>query len=191
MKKYFEQLRPMERRLAVGVIVALILVANYIFIWPHYGDWDTLDNQIRQGQQTLKDWQATIDQTGMYQLKLKKFENQGEFVAAEDQAINFMRTIQMRSQATGVSIENTSRSVEHTNDAFYVEQVQSISVEATDQQLVDFLYQLGNDPSMIRVRDLELQPDGPRQHLEASIQLVASYEKNPAKNLKNSTASVQ
>jgi hypothetical protein len=42
MKKYFEQLRPMERRLAVGVIVALILVANYIFIWPHYGDWDGL-----------------------------------------------------------------------------------------------------------------------------------------------------
>jgi hypothetical protein len=191
MKKYFEQLRPMERRLAVGVIVALILVANYVFIWPYFGEWGNLDHQIQQGQQQLKDWQATIDQMGTYQLKLKKFENQGEFVAAEDQAINFMRTIQTRSQATGVIIDNTSRSVEHTNDAFYVEQVQSISVVATDQQLVDFLYQLGNDPSMIRVRDLELQPDGPRQHLEASIQLVASYEKTPAKNLKNSTASAQ
>ncbi len=191
MKKYFEQLRPMERRLAVGVIVALILVANYVFIWPHFNDWGNLDNQIRQAQQTVRDYQSTIDQVGTYQLKLKKFENQGEFVPAADQAINFIQTIQRRSQATGVNIVNTSRSVTHTNDMFYVEQVQSISVEATDAQLVDFLYQLGTDPSMIRVRDLELQPDGPRQKLEASIQLVASYEKTPSKNLKNSTASAQ
>jgi Tfp pilus assembly protein PilO len=191
MKKYFEQLRPMERRLAVGVIVALILVANYVFIWPHLNDWGNLDNQIRQSHQTLQNYQSTIDQMGAYQIKLKQFENQGEFVPAVEQAITFISTIQARSQATGVSIENTSRSVTHTNDAFYVEQVQSISVVATDQQLVDFLYQLGNDPSMIRVRDLELQPDGPRQHLDASIQLVASYEKTPAKNLKNSTASAK
>jgi len=32
---------------------------------------------------------------------------------------------------------------------------------------------------MIRVRDLELQPDGPRLHLNANIRLVASYQKNP------------
>jgi len=191
MKRYFEQLRPMERRLAVGVIVALILVANYVFIWPYFGEWGNLDNEIRQAQQSLRHYQDTIAQMPVYQLKLKPFENQGEFVAAEDQAINFMRTIQARSAATGVIIDNTSRSVTHTNDAFYVEQVQNISVLATDAQLVDFLYQLGNDPSMIRVRDLELQPDGPRQHLEASIQLVASYEKTPGKNLKNSTASAQ
>jgi len=191
MKRYFEQLRPMERRLAVGVIVALILVANYVFIWPYFGEWGNLDNEIRQAQQSLRHYQDTIAQMPVYQLKLKPFENQGEFVAAEDQAINFMRTIQARSAATGVIIDNTSRSVTHTNDAFYVEQVQNISVLATDAQLVDFLYQLGNDPSMIRVRDLELQPDGPRQHLNASIQLVASYQKTPEKNLKNATASVQ
>jgi hypothetical protein len=68
----------------------------------------------------------------------------------------------------------------HTNDAFFIEQVQNISVVATDQQLVDFLYKLGSGASMIRVRDLELQPDGPRQHLNANIRLVASYQKNPA-----------
>ena len=41
---------------------------------------------------------------------------------------------------------------------------------------------------MIRVRDLELQPDAPRQHLNANIQLVASYQKNDAANLKPATA---
>jgi hypothetical protein len=39
------------------------------------------------------------------------------------------------------------------------------------------------------VRDLELQPDTPRQHLNANIRLVASYQKNaPADTLKPATA---
>jgi hypothetical protein len=54
-------------------------------------------------------------------------------------------------------------------------------VSATDQQLVDFLYKLGSDASMIRVHDLELQSDMVRQHLSADITLVASFQKNPPK----------
>ncbi len=191
MKKYFEQLRPMERRLAVGVIVALILVANYVFIWPYYGQWGDFDRKIDEAHRTLKDYQDTIAQTPMIQRKLKPFENQGEFVPADDQSVNFLRTIQKTSADAGVAIVNNSRSTTVTNDAFYIEQVQNISVVATDQQLVDFLYRLGMDPAMVRVRDLELQPDGPRQHLDASIQLVASYQKTSGKTLKNTTASAQ
>jgi hypothetical protein len=71
-----------------------------------------------------------------------------------------------------------------------VEQVQNITVLATEEQLVDFLYKLGTGASMIRVRDLELQPDQPRQRLVANIKLVASYQKNPpaASAAKTSTA---
>ena len=39
VKKFFAQLRPLERRLAVAVLVALFLVLNYIFVWPHFSDW--------------------------------------------------------------------------------------------------------------------------------------------------------
>ena len=39
---------------------------------------------------------------------------------------------------------------------------------------------LGSGASMIRVRDLELQPDPPKQRLNANIRLVASYQKNRA-----------
>ena len=44
----------MERRLAVGVIVVLLLVVNYVIIWPHFGDWGNLDYNIRR-RQTLQD----------------------------------------------------------------------------------------------------------------------------------------
>ena len=32
-------LRPLERRLVVGVTVVLVLVLNGAFIWPHFSDW--------------------------------------------------------------------------------------------------------------------------------------------------------
>ena len=180
MKKYFAHLRPLERRLAVGVVVVLILVLNFVFIWPHFSDWSKLQGRLKNAHDTLASYQAAIAQATNYQAQVKSLEGQGEFVALEDQAINFMRTIQAQAEASGVGRANYSRSIMHTNDAFFIEQVQNINVVATDQQLVDFLYKLGSGASMIRVRDLELQPDGPRLHLNANIRLVASYQKNPA-----------
>ena len=104
-------------------------------------------------------------------------------------AVNMMRTIQNQSAQSGVIIGSYSPSRTVANDAFFVEQVQNINVTANDEQLVDFLYKLGSGASMIRVRDLELQPDPARTQLNASIRLVASYQKNAtAKNLKPATA---
>jgi len=42
VKKYFMQLRPLERRLAVGVLVVLFLALNYVFVWPHFSDFGKL-----------------------------------------------------------------------------------------------------------------------------------------------------
>lgn len=180
MKKYFSQLRPLERRLAVGGVVVLIVVLNWWWVWPHFSDWGNLRRQLDDAHRKLKLYQETAAQIPDYQAKVKTFESQGEFVAPNDQAINFTRTIQSQSSASGVGLNNTSRQLTRTNDAFFIEQIQNVNVTATDEQLVDFLYKLGSGASMIRVRDLELQPDTAHQHLNANIKLVASYQKNPA-----------
>jgi len=191
MKKFFAQLRPMERRLAVGVLVVLILVLNYVFIWPHRSDWSNLHSRLDDARQKLALYQTTISQTTNYEEQVKEFENQGEFVAPEDQSIDFLRTIQSQALASGVGMGNMSRPNTRTNDAFFVEQIQNINVTATDEQLVDFLYKLGSDVSMIRVLDLELQPDPPHQKLNANIKLVASYQRNAPSNLKTTTANAK
>ncbi len=180
IKKYFSQLRPLERRLVVGGIVVLIVVLNWWWVWPHFSDWSNLHRQLEDAQRKLKLYQETAAQIPDYEAKVKAFQSQGEFVPPQDQAINFTRTIQSQSAQSGVGIVNTSRQSTRTNDAFFVEQVQNINVIATDEQLVDFLYKLGSGISMIRVRDLELQPDSAHQHLTANIRLVASYQKNQA-----------
>ena len=191
MKKFFAQLRPLERRLAVGVLVVLILVLNWVFIWPHFSDWSNLHHRLEGARQKLALYQTTILQTSNYEAQVKGFESQGEFVAPEDQSINFLRTIQSQALASGVGMSSMSRPMTVTNDAFFVEQIQNINVSATDDQLVDFLYKLGSDVSMVRVRDLELQPDPPHQKLIANIKLVASYQRNAPASLKTTTANVK
>jgi Tfp pilus assembly protein PilO len=189
MKKYFAHLRPMERRLVVGVAVVLLIVLNAVFIWPHFKDWGDLHDRLDEAHRKLKLYQEATTQIPALQKQVNNFKSAGEFVAPEDQAINLMRTIQAQAAVSGFGIQNYSRSLMRTNDAFFVEQVQNINVTATEEQLVDFLYKLGSGASMIRVRDLELQPDPPRQRLIANIKLVASYQKNPtAAPAKSSTA---
>jgi hypothetical protein len=188
MKKYFAHLRPLERRLAVGVLVILIIVLNWVFIWPHFSDWGDLQKRGDDARRKLKLYQTAIAQMPGYEAQVKNLQSQGEFVTPEDQAINMMRTIQSQAAQSGVGIVNYSRSIVHTNQ-FFMEQVQNITAIADDKQLVDFLYKLGSGASMTRVIDLEMQPDAARQHLNANIRLVASYQKNATdNNLKPATA---
>jgi Tfp pilus assembly protein PilO len=189
MKKYLAQLRPLERRVAIGILVVVFLVLNYVFIWPHFSDWGNLHRRRDAARSKLKLYQTAVAQTEACQKQVNSLQSQGGFVALEDQAVNMLRTIQSQSAQSGVSIINNSRQITRTNDAFFVEQVQNITVLADDEKLVDFLYRLGSGASMIRVRDLELQPDSPKQHLNANVRLVASYQKSDkAANLKPATA---
>lgn len=189
MKKYLAQLRPAERRLVYFVAVVLVAALNYIFIWPHFSDFTNYRNRLDSANAKLKKYQAAIAEIPDVQKKLAKYESEGESVPLGDQGINLMQTIQMQSAQSGVQLQNFSRSTTQTNDQFFVEQIQGINVLAPEAPLVDFLYKLGANPaSMIRVRDLSLQPDPPRQRLAADIKLVASYQKNPASAAKTATA---
>jgi hypothetical protein len=76
-------------------------------------------------------------------------------------------------------IINNSRANSRTNESF-VEQTQQISVQSGEPQLVNFLYNLGNGNSMIRVKDLSLRPEANRMSLGGTITLVASYQRNLA-----------
>jgi Tfp pilus assembly protein PilO len=189
MKKYLDQLQPNERRLVVAVMVVVVLVLNFMFIWPHFSDWGKLSGRLASARTKLKLYQSATNMIPGLQADVKQFESSGESVASEDLAIDLMRAIQAQAAAAGFGIQNFSRSITHTEDPFFVEQVQNITVLAKEDQLVNFLYKLGSSASMIRVRDLEMQPDPPHQRLNANIRLVASYQKSSgARPAKTSTA---
>jgi type II secretory pathway component PulM len=178
LKKYFSQLRPTERRIVIGVGVVLLVVLNWAFVWPHFSDFSNYRDRLESATTKLQRYKAAIDEVPGLQKKVKTYESAGEFVAPQDQSIDLMKTIQAQAAACGFGIQSFSRATMSTNQ-FFMEQVQNINVQAQEANLVDFLYKLGNGSSLIRVSDLTLQPDPPRQRLMADIRLVASYQINP------------
>jgi type II secretory pathway component PulM len=192
MKKYFAQLRPMERRLVLGVAVVLLVVLNWVFVWPHASDFGNYQRRLASANEKLKNYRKTVAELPDLEKKISAYEDKGDIVETLDQGVNFLRTIQMQSAQSSVQLQDAGRTSTSTNNAFFVEQIQTIKVLSLEANLVDFLYKLGAGPSMVRVHDLSLQPDAPHQRLQAEIRLVASYQKtSPASAAKTATATAK
>jgi len=163
----------------VGSMVVVFLVLNMVFVWPRFADWGKAKLHLALAQDTLRKYQLELAQTNNYQQQVRNLED-GASVATEDQAIDLLRAVQAQSASSEVNLLGNSRPTSRTNQ-FFVEQVQSFTVQAREEQLVDFLYNLGAGDSAVRVRDLSIQPDLPqRQQLRVTVKLVASYQKRPA-----------
>jgi hypothetical protein len=174
-------LRPFEKRLVIGVLVLLFLVVNAVFVWPRFKDWNETQDRLAGQRGLLEKYTKGIGEKKNYEGKVKEFESQGATVAADDQANQFLRTVQNQAAISHVSIMGNSRQATYTNE-FSIEQLQTFTVQAEESQLVDFLYALGSGDSIIRARGLSLRPNQPRQQLSGNLDLVASYQKkSPAK----------
>jgi hypothetical protein len=179
MKEFFNRLNPMERRFVVGVAVAFFLVINVVWVFPRFGDWSATRTAMDDAQGRLNMFQDGIGHMRDVQNAISKYQNQNQVVPPEDQAVQFFRLIVNQSSASGVAIiySGSPRQSQLTNNSFFMEQNQTITTQSGEKQLVDFLYNLGNGNSFIRVKDLSVQPDPPHQALSARITLVASYQK--------------
>jgi hypothetical protein len=171
MTSYLDRLnlRPFEKRLVVGVSAVLFVVLNAWFVVPHFSDLSQARERRLEALKKLERWQVEMDQKTKYEAGINKFRQEGLEVPAEDQQNQFAHVIQQFGRVTT-----------QTNQ-FFLELTQPISVQSGEEQLVDFLYRLGSGNSLIRVRDLTLRPDAPRQQLSGTVKLVASYQKNSPK----------
>jgi hypothetical protein len=173
-------LRPGERRLVVVVGVVLFVVIQVIFVWPHFGDMEKMNLRRAKAIDELRARTDTIAATNKFAAELKAMESDGLDVPPEDQAVELARSIQAQSSQSHVLITTTSKSTTRTNDAFFVEQSQTITTISDEGSLINFLYNLGAGNSLTRVRDLTMRPDPSRTKITATIKLVASYQKKPA-----------
>jgi hypothetical protein len=170
-------LRPFERRLVVGVGTVVFIVLNLVFVWPHFSDRGKALNDLDDARTQLAEFEKKIGEAPDFQRKVRALESEAEPVPPEDQGLQFLRTIQTQAAQSGVQITGNSKETIRTNSQFFVERSQTVTMVAAEQQLVDFLFNIGAAGSMIRARDLTLRPDAPRQRLGGSVKLVASYQK--------------
>lgn len=174
-------LRPQERRLVVVVAAIFFVMLNMWFVWPHFKDWRTAQDEIERNQRTLNRYRLEVANIPDHEVKLKKLEGEGSKVLPAEQSIDLLRTVQTLAKSNQVDITRSgqpikSMAIGNTN-AFFEELSLPIDVITGEKALVDFLYNLGSGNSMIRVRDLTLNPAPSGTNLVGRVTLVASYQK--------------
>jgi hypothetical protein len=189
MKGYWENLRPSEKRLVAIVGIVVFVLINLWFVVPHFSDWGKVQERYDKAQKTLGLFESTIAQKPVWEAKVRALEGEGANVPPEDQSTHFAGTISSQAGQAGVMILSNSKSQSSTNQVGFLELSQTIQVQAKEQELVNFLYNLGSSNSLIRVRELTLSPDPPKQQLIATIKLVGSYQKKPTPRTATSGAS--
>jgi hypothetical protein len=180
MNTYLSRLNPSERRFVVFVALVLFIVINLVWVRPHFSDWSKWQRRLAAALDKQQSWEATMRKAERLEKELSKLGGEDAAVPLEDQAIEFLRTIQAAAARAGVTPTGIHQTKTRTNQ-FTIEQSQTINVVSGEKQLVDFLFNLGSENSLIRARDLSVRPDQPRYQLNAGITLVASYQKKSAR----------
>jgi hypothetical protein len=177
-------LTPQERRIVVVIAVVVFVVLNLLLVWPHFHDLARVRGQLAKTRQTMTDWNKEIlldvdPSTNGYKNKLKILQRQ-QGGGVVNQQVQLQKSISDQAIKTGVNISDTrpaTTSHPETN-AFYDEQAVKITFESQEEQLVNFLFNIGNDPAMIRVREINLKTaDANRYRLRGDALLTANYAK--------------
>ncbi len=179
MKDSFARLSSGERRFVVGVMFLVFILLNAFFVWPRFSEWDQTKFRLTKARNKLDTYNKAIAETPKFEREVAEMEREGLTVPPENQAVDFLNAIQSEAARSGVNIVQLTRQNTRTNDVFFVEQAQSLSAQSGEQQLVDFLYNLGSGKSLTRVRALTLRRDPSGHQLAANVTLVASYQKKP------------
>jgi hypothetical protein len=182
MSNWFDKLnlRPGERRLLVFVGIALFIVLNWVFVKPRFGAVGRLEGKLETARATRLRYQDQIAKTKDYEKRIRELELQGQSVPSAEMGIEFQKTVQRQASASALSILSTdARAADRTGQVteFFDEQILRVTATGNDKALVDFLYKIGTGDSLIRVRELSINPDPGGMRLNSIITLVASYQR--------------
>ena len=175
---YFSRLSPVERFFIASAIICVFLVIQIVFVFPKFGKLKGIERRDRDAKTKLDLYEKEIAQTDFYRTNITILEGDGASVPLEDQGVSFLQAIQSEAVKSGVIIQANNRLPENTNQ-FFKELSQSVTTLSEESQLVDFLYNLGTGSSQTRVRAISIRPDPSRTKLNATITLVASFQKKP------------
>lgn len=187
-KNFFERLnlRPNERRVVIIVAVVVFVVLNAWFVWPHFNDATVAMAKINKGR---LDWTNHYDLIEKYTkpggIKVhidQLMHEQGGASLSGSSEIELTRKVQEKAPQYGVTVLNyvnvPQTAYSGKTNAFFEERSLKIGVQCGESNLVNFLYDIGNDSSMIRVRELHLKPaDQNRYRLSGDITLSANFPK--------------
>lgn len=181
-------LSPGERRLVMGIVIVTFLVLNYWLVWPRFGEWALLRDQLDAARQKLDTQRREAERLGVHLAALKKLEGEGGAVPRGEEATAFLTSVQGLTREMGFPVYSwgnvmTPRTGPGATNQFFEERALSIRATPGEDALVDFLHRLSTTNSVFRVRELVLRPgaNDPRSggptNLDVNVTIVASYQK--------------
>ena len=184
MKSLFDRLNlsPQERRLVVIVLMVIFVLLNMWFVWPYFGDWGRIENEIQKNRATLDKYQREIAKRPIYEAEQKNLETTGsEMLASET---DLQRIIE--AQAAGASVQLGRRTPLRgqgvKTNQFFQEGGLAIDFTSGGKEVVDFLVGIAAQNAMIRVRDMRLGPDGTHTKLSGTMTFVGNFQARPSTN---------
>jgi hypothetical protein len=179
-------LRPQEKRILAVIAFIVFVVLNLVLVFPHFKDYQISNSQWQHTCADIAREQAAIkldNRPGGLKDQLNALQK-GKGGAVSSTEIVLQQTITDEARASGPLIQSISAPTKlaigpgSLADKFFESQSVRVVLQANEDSLVKFLYNVGNDPAMIRVRELEMHPlDNNRYKLNASITLTADYQK--------------
>src|SRR5262249_50702398 len=136
---------------------------------------------LKDTHKKLLDYKQEISHKEEWEKKRAALENAGSALPSEQMAVNLQRAVDAQAAASGlVQVSSSPGMPTQEPGSYFEERSLNLNYQAGDKELVDFLYNIGADKSMIRVRELNIKPDPALTRLGGTITLVASYQKATA-----------
>jgi hypothetical protein len=186
MRNFFQQLRPLEQRLVIATAVILFILANWIWVVPHFSDWKRARTQMEETQKTIVQFQKQIEEGPTWEAQKKKLEGEGSVLPSEEMALKLRVFVDEQAALSGLIEQSVTVGGSSSgrggakSTGIFEERTLTMGYISGDAEMVDFLYNLGAGKSTIRVRDLTIKPDTSLGRLQGNMTLVASYQKKAA-----------
>jgi len=196
MTRLFDKLnlRPQERRLVIFVAVVVFLALNWFFVRPYFGELGRMQQRMRDAEKNFKKFTEEIQRRPIYEKQKTELSQQGGQVPTEEQATSLTSEVNRQAGVAGVYIQGLipaprSREGGKTNSFFEEQAVNMTFANTGEPELVNFLFGLASQNSLIRIKSMNLRPDPGQMKLGGTLTLVESFQKKPPTKMAAATAS--
>lgn len=197
MNQIFDKLnlKPEERRLAVIFLAIFFVFVNYMYVFPKFKELESTQQKTQLAENKLAMYRLKTNQIPTLESTLALLgQKAGPSVQDNPRQRSILSaTVDRMARKHEVTIVRQSQIREvspepgQTNQ-FFTELEIPVSIEGTEEQIVNFLFSIGNEDSLIRVRSLTLSPSRRGGlFLAGQLNLVASFLKNEKEENSNPT----
>ena len=136
-----------ERRVVMFVAVVLIGVLAWM-AFDMIPKPEQTNVKINKINRDLKSWKIERFKVDSYNKQINELEGMSSAVVQEEQEVDMSRTINKLEASSGINVSRQGRVNTETNN-FFIEKSMRIDFSGKENQIVDFLWKLGESDSLV------------------------------------------